>query len=202
MSALERPVDRAVRLIDKTFETFRMPVIAPRLALVAVHALLHHGPFAVVGDEKTVQIKLKTVLHGGAVNFRDETAGAGQRRAVETDALAQRRQFRWRAARMFSPAAADMNASLQRRQPALQCADHGRCDAGRVPVHSHHRAERLEPERMRQPLQEFVAAVMVDDAGDDRAERGHPFAQPLRNPSAMERKIRAAGLSCHRAPDE
>ena len=68
-----------------------------------------------------MQIKLKTVLHGGAVNFCDETAGAGQRRAVETDALAQRRQFRRRAARMFSTAAADMNAqfSLQRRQPAL-----------------------------------------------------------------------------------
>src|SRR5260370_32616470 len=102
--ALERPVDRAVRLVDKTLETFRMPVIAPRLALVAVHALLHHGPFGVVGDEKTVQIKLKAVLHGGAVDFCDETAGACQRRAVETDALAERRQFLRRAARMFSPA--------------------------------------------------------------------------------------------------
>src|ERR1051326_1609852 len=34
----------------------------------AVHALLHHYPVAVVGDHKTVQIKIKTVLHRGAVD--------------------------------------------------------------------------------------------------------------------------------------
>jgi hypothetical protein len=32
-----------------------------------------------------------------------------------------------------------------------------------MPVHAHHGAERLEPERMRQPLQEFVTTIVMDD---------------------------------------
>ena len=65
-----------------------MPVVAPGLALVAVHALLHHRPFAVVGDEEAVQIQIKTILHGGAVDLRHQTAGADQRLTVKSEPLA------------------------------------------------------------------------------------------------------------------
>ena len=93
-----------------------------------------------------------------------------------------------------------MNAKLvlQRRQAALQGADDARGDAGRVPVHAHHGAERLEPERMRQPAQEFVAAVVMHDRlADDGAKRRHALPEPCRHAAAMERKISAASPSCH-----
>lgn len=44
--ALLRTIDRTVRLSDKTAQISEMP-IAPGLPLVAVHAVLHHGPSAV-----------------------------------------------------------------------------------------------------------------------------------------------------------
>jgi hypothetical protein len=51
---------------------------------------------------------------------------------------------------------------------------------------------------MRKPLQEFVAAVMVNDClSDNGAERGHARRQPRRHAPAMERKIGTAGTSCH-----
>ena len=177
-----------------------MPVVAARLPLVAVHALLHDGPLAVVGDEEAVQVEIEAVLHGGAVDLGDQPAGARQPGAVEADALAEQPQFVRRLARMLAAAAADMDAEfvLQRPEPALQRADHAGRDAGGVPVHAHHGAERLKPERMRQPLQEFVAAVMMHDRlRDDGAERGHARRQPRRHASAMERKVGAAGASCH-----
>src|ERR1700742_2760069 len=100
---------------------------------------------------------------------------------------------------MLATASAHMDAEFVREGPqaALEGADDAGGDAGRVPVHAHYGAERLEPERMRQPLQEFIAAVMVNDRlGDDRAERGHARRQPRRYAPAMEREIGAAGGSC------
>ena len=89
-----------------------MPVVAPCLALVAVHALLHHGPVAVIGDEEPVQIEIEAVLHGGAVDLGDQPAGAGQRGGVEADAVAERSQLVRRAARVLAPPAADMDAEF------------------------------------------------------------------------------------------
>ena len=90
------------------------------------------------------------------------------------------------------------SSSCSGPSPRFKRADHAGGDAGGVPVHPHDGAERLKPERMRQPPQEFVAAVMMDDRlGDDGAERGHARRQPRRNASAMEGKIGAAGPSCH-----
>lgn len=46
---------------------------------------------------------------------------------------------------------------------------------------------------MREPLQEFVAAVVMDDGlGHHRAQGGHALAQPCRHASAMQRTIGAA----------
>src|SRR5262245_18853241 len=97
---------------------------------------------------------------------------------------------------MLAAPAADIDAklALERCKPPLQRADDARRDAGRMPVHAHHGAERLEPERMRQPLQERVAAVMMDNGlRDDSTQRRHALREPRRYTSAMEREIGAAG---------
>ncbi len=48
-----------------------MPVVPPRLTRVPVHALLDDSPFAVVGDEEAMQIKIESVLDGRAVDLGD-----------------------------------------------------------------------------------------------------------------------------------
>jgi hypothetical protein len=54
-----------------------------------------------------------------------------------------------------------------------------RPEAG-VPIHAHHRAERLEPERVGEATQQLVAAIMMDDRfAHHRAESGHSIRQPL-----------------------
>ena len=93
---------------------------------LAVHALLHHDPLAVVGDDEAVQIEVEAVLHRRAVDLGDQPARLGQRRAVEAGAIADRDQLVRRLARMAAAPAADMQAELlcTRREPALQRADH------------------------------------------------------------------------------
>ncbi len=87
--ALRPAVDRAVRRIDKAGHALRMPVIAAGLALVAIHALLHHDPFAVIGDDEAVQIEIEAVLHRGAIDLGDQLAGAHQILAVEAEPVAK-----------------------------------------------------------------------------------------------------------------
>src|SRR3984893_19270144 len=97
-----------------------MPVIAAGLGLVAIHALLNHRPLALVRDKKTVQIKLKSVLHRGAVDFCHQATGADQRSTVKSEFSGQRGKLVRRAARMLAASAADVDAELvpQRRQPS------------------------------------------------------------------------------------
>ena len=65
-------------------------------------------------------------------------------------------------------------------RPRLSAPKHARRDAGGMPIHSHHGAERLEPEWMRQPAQKFVAAVVMHDGlRDDGAEPRHAVGQPF-----------------------
>src|SRR6185312_2879783 len=177
-----------------------MPVIAAGLPVVAVHALLHHRPCAVRGDEEAVQIEIEAVLDGGAVDLGDEAARPRQAIRVEDDAVAEHLQLVRRLARMLATPAADVNAelALQRHEPALERADDAGGDPRGMPVHAHDSAERLEPERMGEPLQILVAAVMMHDRlGDHGTERGHASAEPRRHPPAMERKISAAGAIGH-----
>ncbi len=199
--ALLRPVDRAVRLIDEARQPFGEPVIAPRVAALAVHALLHHHPLPVVGDDEAVQVKVEAVLHRRAVDLGDEPARLRERRAVDAGALADRDQLVRRLARMLAAPAADMNAKLaaQRGEPALQRAEHAGGDAGGVPVHAHHGAERLEPEGMRETAQEFLAPVVMHDGlRDHRAEPRHALAEPRRHAAAMKRQVGASAASGHR----
>ncbi|MGY4314965.1 hypothetical protein ACVWW1_004292 [Bradyrhizobium sp. JR3.5] len=63
--ALLRTIDRTVRLIDKTAQISGM--LAPGLPLVAVHALLHHGPSAVPRREEPMEAHCP---HRDTVDFR------------------------------------------------------------------------------------------------------------------------------------
>ncbi len=175
-------------------------MIAARLPPVAVHALLHDDPGAVVGDDEAVQIEIEAVLHRRTVDLGDEPARPDQPVAVEADALPEARELVRGAPRMLAAAAADMDAELagERAKAPLQRADHARGDAGGMPVHAHHGAEGLEPERMRQPAQEFLAAVVMHDRlADHGSERGHPAREPGRHAAAMERQVCASGPRCH-----
>ena len=87
-------------------------MVAARLPALAVHALLHDDPVAVVGDDEAVQVEVEAVLHRGAVDLGDEPAGLRERRAVEADALADRDQLVRRLPRMPAAAAADVDAEL------------------------------------------------------------------------------------------
>ena len=79
-----------MRRVDEALQSFGQPMIAPGLPAVAVHPLLDHDPAAIVGDDEAVQIEIKPVLHGGAVDLGDQPAGFGQRRAVQADPIADR----------------------------------------------------------------------------------------------------------------
>jgi hypothetical protein len=176
-------------------------MIAAGLPARAVHALLHHDPFAVVGDDEAVQIKIEAVLHCGAVDLGDEAACLRKRRAVDAGARADRDKLVRGPARVLAAAAAHLHAEFffERREPALERADDARGDAGGMPVHAHHGAERLEPERVREPPQQLVAPVMVHDRlGHDRAEAGHAAGEPARHLPAVQRQIGASGALGHR----
>ena len=62
-----------------------MPVIAARLALVAVHALLHDGPVAIIRDDEAVQVEIETILHGGAINLSHQAAGPCKFLCIDAD---------------------------------------------------------------------------------------------------------------------
>ncbi len=130
--ALARSLDGAVRRVDKVGDVARMPVVAACLPRVFVHALLDSRPFALIGHEEAVQIKVKPILHCGAVDFGDQTAGAGQRNCIEADrspsALSSsgvRRECLPR-----PPHTLDAEFTAERSEPALEGADDARGDAG------------------------------------------------------------------------
>src|SRR4051794_25949853 len=106
-------------------------MIAPGLPAIAVHALLHHDPVAVVGDHEPVQVEVETVLHGGAVNLGHEPAGLGEAGAVETDPVTDGGQLLRRLSRVLPPAAANVDAKLARQwvEAALERAEDAGGDA-------------------------------------------------------------------------
>src|SRR4051794_15481839 len=165
-----------MRRIDEAAQSFGKPVVAPGLPAITVHALLDHDPAAVIRDDEPVEIEIEPILHGGAVDLGDQPARLGERPAIQPDALANARELVRRLARMPAAPAADMNAEFVRewRETALQRAEDARRDAGRVPIHPHDGAERLEPEWVGEPAQKFVTAIFEDDRfGDHRSEARH-----------------------------
>src|SRR5438067_7931359 len=103
---------------------------------------------------------------------------------------------------MPPPATAHMDPQLapERREPALQRADHARGDPRRVPVHSHNGPERLEPEGVSKTPQQLIAPVVMDNClADHRAQAGHPVREPFRDMSAVQRKIGSPSSSSHQS---
>src|SRR5258708_7345419 len=101
-----------MRLIDKALHPFRQPMVAARLLQTGIHALLHDGPRAVIGDNESMKIKIVPVLDGIAIDFGDEAACLRQGGAVETHALPDGDKFLRGGPRMLAPSAADMDAQF------------------------------------------------------------------------------------------
>src|SRR5665213_1264333 len=118
-------------------------MVTARLLALAIHPLLVDHPAAVIGDNEAVKVKLKAVLHRGAVDLGYEPADGCKLFSIETDTLADRDQFVRRFPRMLAAPAANMNSEflLKRSQSALQRSDHARGDACGMPVHAHHATE-------------------------------------------------------------
>src|SRR5207248_3987261 len=115
------------------------------------HALLHDHPRAVGRRDEAVQVEIETVLHGGGIDLGDEAARARERVAVETRPLAERDQLQGSLARLRAAPAADDETQLlfAAGKSPPQSAEDARGDSARVPVHSHHAAAALAPERTR-----------------------------------------------------
>src|SRR5262245_27361055 len=145
------------------------PVIAARHPAPIVQALLDDGPLAVRRDYETVEVNLKAVGDRIVVDARCKPACADQRFTVEAAALSDIEQFLRRVARESSAPAADVDAEFirPRGEAALQSAHDGCGDARRMPVHSHHGAERLEPERVAETREEGRCAVIPNDTFGD-----------------------------------
>ena len=77
--ALIAALDRSMGRVDEACQPFGKPVIAPSLPPTIVHSLLDHHPFAVVGDDETMQIKVEAILDGGAINLCDEPTRGRER---------------------------------------------------------------------------------------------------------------------------
>ena len=87
-------------------------MIATRLLAIAIHALLDDGPARFVADDEAVQIKIETVLNGGAVDLGGQSAGLRQRVAVEAYAIAKSHELARRQTRMLAAAATDPQAKF------------------------------------------------------------------------------------------
>src|SRR5512132_1953803 len=173
-------------------------MVAPGLPAISVHALLDDCPAAVIGDDEAVQIEIEAVLNCGAVDLGDEPAHFAERRAIEADPIADCSKLVRRLPGMLAASATDVDAQFSRERchAALEGTDDACGDAGRVPVHAHHRAEGLEPEGVSETPQQFVATILKDDRlADDGTQAGHAIAQPFGHSTTVERKICATGAS-------
>src|ERR1041385_602781 len=99
-----------------------------------------------------MQVDLKAVGNRVVINSSGESAGTDQGVSIETASLCDQTKFVRCVSREPAATAADVKAELIRFwcKPALQRAHDGSCDTGRVPIHTHHRAESLEPKRIAQ----------------------------------------------------
>jgi hypothetical protein len=140
-------------------------------------ALLNNDPTSIVRHDEAVQVKVEAILDGGAVDLGNEAARGGKRRAVEPDAVAYGHELFGCIARVLAATAAHMQAEFmfKRPQSAFQCADYAGGDARGMPIHSHHCAEGLKPEGVRETAQWFVPTIVVHDRlTDDGSQPRHP----------------------------
>src|SRR5215207_5810280 len=140
-----------MRLADEVAHGLAQPVIAPRETRGVAHALLHDAPGAGVGEEEAVMIKLKPVLHGGAVDFGAHLRGENEAVAfVDRSAVGDGSDLARRLAAGAAFAAGDVDAEvvLEVLVGFLHRAAGDGGDAGGVPVEAEDAAESLEPPRV------------------------------------------------------
>src|SRR5215210_2495406 len=110
-----------------------------------------------------MEVELKAVLYRGAVDFGDQSTCLGHRSTVEACPLSDREKLVRGLPRKPSAATAHMDAKfvLHWGKPTLQGTDYARRDTGRMPVHPHNGAERLEPKRMSEAAEQLVTSVVM-----------------------------------------
>src|SRR4029453_16695889 len=84
-----------------------MPMITPRRARGGIHALLNHGPLAIDGHHKRVQIELKPVLDRRAVDLGGQPAVPDQGVTLQPVLVGDGEELVRRPARMLASAAAN-----------------------------------------------------------------------------------------------
>src|SRR5579862_1023053 len=95
-SGSRRTIDSGVRCIDIVSETLTVsepltePVIAPRFFARATHALLHDSPLAIVSDDEPMEIDVVPILNRRTIDFRNQSAAANERVAVEAESVGER----------------------------------------------------------------------------------------------------------------
>lgn len=139
-----------------------------------------------------MQVELKAVGNGVVVHARGEPAGAGQFIAIQPGSAGEFTEFIGRSLRVPAASAADGKAQLgeTRIEPALERSHNGGGDAGRVPIHPHHAAQSLKPERIAQACEELRWPIEQNNLfGDGSSKQRHALSQPWRNMPAMEREI-------------
>src|SRR3984893_18435466 len=102
------------------------------MAAIAIHALLDDDPASDIGDNEAVQIEIKAILHRCAVDLGDQPARLSERRSVDADPITDRDKLLRRLPRVLAAPPANVDAEFfgERRQAALQRAEHARGDAG------------------------------------------------------------------------
>ena len=188
--------DAGVGLAGKVAHRRRVPVVAAGESRGVVHPLLDDGPVAGGSDDEGMQVKLEAIADGVVVDFGGEATAADEFVSGNSGAVRDGAQFIRRAARLFAAAPAEINAEFVRArvESAFEGTEDGGRNAGGMPVHAHHGAERLEPEGIADTREEFRLAVMVDDGFDDgRAEFLHAFGEPRRDAAAVQGKIGKTG---------
>src|SRR6516225_5163293 len=60
--ALGRPRDCRMRGFNEALQALRQPMVTARLPHPGVHALLDDDPFAVIGDDEAVEVKIEPIL--------------------------------------------------------------------------------------------------------------------------------------------
>jgi hypothetical protein len=121
-----------------------------------------------------------------------EAAGSDEGSAVQATGVCNREQLGGSISGLPAAAAAKINAELMGAgvHAALQRSHDGSSDSGRMPVHAHDAAERLEPERITQARQKLADTVLRDHVfGDGRSEHLHSPGEPRGHTSAVQRQV-------------
>src|ERR1700758_2235816 len=104
---------------------------------------------------------------------------------METSSCGVCRECLPRPPQTWTPSSCSNGASPRFRAPITLVVMPEEC-----PIHAHHGAERLEPERVSETAQQFVTAIMIDNRfADHRPEAGHPVGEPPRNLSSVQRQV-------------